>query len=92
MKRESVYSVMFDTQRDRRYITWRVFVMAFNQKEAKEQARRLWHSDDNPVYKSRSKKRPYMFHTNAMRVTEDEVGGERINIFRKVYEKRATWG
>lgn len=91
MKREAFYSVLFDTQRDRRYITWRVFVMACNQKEAKEKARQLWHSDDNPLYKS-SKKRPYMFHTNAVRVTEDVIGGERINIFRKVYEKYATWG
>ena len=90
--KEKLYSVMFDTQRDRRYITWGIFLLAANQKEAKKMAHDLWHGEENPHYRF-CHSRPHMFHTNAMRWDDNDLlKTNGLRKFYKVYEKHATWG
>lgn len=90
MKREQVYLVSFDTQRNRRYIEWGVFIYAHNQKEAKEYAYRLWHSPANPHYGSSAEK-PHMFHLSAVRVPEN-VRDKDPETFWKESTRYASWG
>ena len=86
---ERLYRVVFDTQRNRRYITWGYYVSANNQREAKDKAFLLWHSSDNPNY--RSSERPHMFHTEAKRISEDDRDRD-MRKFYKIEERYASWG
>lgn len=88
-KSERLYRVVFDTQRNRRYITWGYFIEAKNQKEAKEAAFLHWNSTENPNYRTTS--RPHMFHTDAARMEE----ADRNRPLRKFFiidERHASWG
>lgn len=86
---ERLYRVVFDTQRNRRYITWGIFVIASNQKEAKEKAFLLWNgSDCNVKY---SAPMPHMFHTDAARMTEEDRDHD-IGRFYKIEDRFAFWG
>ena len=94
---ERLYRVVFDTQRDRRYITWGYYVSANNQREAKDKAYQHWNSSDNPHYSygfGRGGKWydvPHMFHVDAARMKEEE----RDRDMRKFYvieNRYASWG
>ena len=86
---ERLYRVVFDTQRNRRYICWGYYVSANNQREAKDKAFLHWHSSDNPNY--RGNERPHMFHTDAARMTEADRDRD-MNKFYKIEERYASWG
>ena len=86
---ERLYRVIFDTQRDRRFITWGFYVSARNQKEAKDNAFLHWHSSDNPNYRRVDK--PHMFHVDAARMNDDERD-RPMQTFYKIEEKYAFWG
>lgn len=91
--KERLYRVVFDTQRDRQYITWGLFVLAHNQTEAKEMAYCIWHSKENPHYPLRNWRdsRPHMYHVNAARMTDDERNKE-LREFFVIDSKYAHWG
>lgn len=84
---ERLYRVIFDTQRDRRFISWGFYVSANNKKEAKEKAFLAWNSSDNHIYGDK----PHMFHVDAARVQDDERDRQMLT-FYKMEEKYAFWG
>lgn len=88
-----LYRVIFDTQRDRRYITWGIWVTANNQKQAKETAYNLWFSNSNPHYPLRNWRdnRPHMYHTTAQRMTAEEQD-HPLQKFYKIADRYASWG
>lgn len=88
MKR--IYMVEFDTQRNRRYITWGLFVMAQNQREAKWIAEDFWYISDKCPYRP-TDRRPHMFHTTAKRVSEEDRCRD-FDKFFKIEERYANWG
>lgn len=91
MPKERLYRVTFDTQRDRRYITWGLFIVAPNQKEAKAGAEELWYHSNKCPYRSPHKASPHMYHTNAARMNPEEQDHEPGTFF--IIESRfATWG
>ena len=99
MKR--AYEVQFNTQKDRRYITWTVFVSANNQTEAKDIARNLWHSNDNEHQRSKRwsgilgrymYEHPHMFHLSAKRVSGELDEDFPLNKFCAIDNKAVTWG
>lgn len=96
MKKERLYRVSFDTQRDRNYITWGFYVLAYNQSDAIAVACERWHSESNPHYKSRHRDRPHMFHVSAVRSDTSPVNakGEDIDIitFYIIDSRYAHWG
>lgn len=87
---ERCYKVTFDTQRDRRYISWAYYTIASNQKEAKKKAEQAWH---NPTYNGwyrRTENKPHMFHIRAERCEEkDAVVQGNFHIECSRY---ANWG
>jgi len=99
---ERIYWVTFDTQRDRRYITWGYYVSANNQKEAKEKAYQHWNSSRNTYYNygfGRNGKWhdvPHMWHTAAIRMTPGEADrgtiDRGIENFYIIQNKYASWG
>jgi hypothetical protein len=98
MTKERIYKVTFDTQKDRRYISWEVFVPANNQKDAKERAYVLWEDDSNPHQRTIKHARgytysvhPHMFHTAAQRADVEESGVELCRFFA-VENRFANWG
>ena len=83
------YRVTFNTQRDRRYITWGIYLIANNQKEACYDASKLWNSKENPHYQSRTKDKPHMFHLKASRIEDvDHTPGK----FYVIDNQYVTWG
>lgn len=100
---ERLYRVTFDTQRDRRYITWGFYVLANNQKEAKEAAYDCWNSKANTHYSYGFSKAgkwhnvPHMYHVTAQRVSDKKKAdrrGEPVEIltFYVIENKYASWG
>lgn len=89
--KERLYRVCFDTQRDRQYITWGLFLLAHNQSEAKDIAYELWNSDANPRYKLRkfNDDYPHMFHVDASRMEDKD---HEIGEFFVIDSKHANWG
>ena len=81
------YRVTFDTQRNRRYISWEYVLVANSQKEAKEIVKMAWNSEFNPMYKRDDK--PHMFHVEAKRIIYYMKDTDR---FHKVDERYANWG
>ena len=99
-KKTHLYRVEFDTQKDRRYITCGLFVLSHNQREAKELATEMWHSDNNPHLRTCKRDKylglewtehPHMFHTEATRVTEEECN-KPLREFFVISNKAVTWG
>ena len=84
-----LYRVCFDTQRDRRYITWGFWVYAKNQRDAKEIAFLRWNSSENPNYRNVDK--PHMFHTDASRFSEEDRDRDIMHFF-KIEDRYASWG
>lgn len=93
MPKERLYRVTFDTQRDRQYITWGLFISAHNIPEAKDKAYGMWHSNSNPHYPLRNwrDERPHMYHVDASRMTPEEQDHEPGTFFI-IDRKYATWG
>jgi len=100
--KQHYYRVTFDTQRNRLYTTWGFYVLAFNQKEAKNAAYECWHNANNPRFRERGKDesyayRPHMFHVTAERVTSSEItvaNGDGIDLstFYVIDMRNVTWG
>ena len=85
---EKLYRVVFDTQRNRRQIAWGYYVMANNQKEAKDAAFRHWESSDNHHY---NYPKPHMFHTEAKRIPEENWDRD-MRSFYVIESRYASWG
>lgn len=99
MRKDKPYVVEFDTQKDRRYITWNVVVMTTSQSKAKDIAAGLWFSKDNPHQITRKRDRylglewtdhPHMFHVTAKAIEHAEP--EEMNEFRVIKNQYVTWG
>ena len=95
---ERTYKVTFDTQKDRRYITWGLLVTATNKKNAMAAARERWHSEDNPHQRTRKRDRyygtvytehPHTFHMYAERTNEDSTAAPDFFVISNRY---ANWG
>lgn len=87
---ERLYRICFDTQRDRQYITWGLFVTAPNKKGAKSIAEEMWYCSEKCPYRH-SEDRPHMFHTDSSRMNEDERD-RPIGEFFKIESRYAYWG
>lgn len=79
------YRVEFDTQRDRNYITWEVYVEAHNQKDAKEVAKSEWYKSDKY-----GDNKPHTFHLMASR--ETNATERETNKFYIIKTRYAYWG
>lgn len=98
MKKERIYKVTFDTQRNRRYITWGILLPAYNQSEAKDKAYDMWHSKENPHLRWTKRsggwewtEHPHMFHVSAARY--DGADGEKEpSVFYIIENRAVTWG
>ena len=87
---KNLYHVVFDTQKNRNYITWGFYVRAHNQREATIYASMAWEQSGNAPYSSCEKK-PHMFHLGAKRIKEED----RCRDCEKFYEierRYANWG
>lgn len=97
MRTERIYKVTFNTQKDRRYITWGILLPAYNQTEAKDKAARMWDSKDNPHQRWTKRsggwewtEHPHMYHVSATRYVEEE--GKDLATFYVIENRAVTWG
>ena len=97
---ERLYRVVFDTQKDRQYITWGIFIISHNKTDAASRAIGLWRNKDNPHQRTRKYDHyngfewfdhPHMFHINAARMDENERD-HNVDEFFIIGKKAVTWG